>query len=264
MKFSIKLLPLLFCLSTFSATPFFFGQQVASSGGGWTPTTPSNTLLWWIDASDSSTTFQNSGLSTPATANNDPVGGLKDKSSNAKNATQATSGFRPLLKTADKNGKNTLLFDGVDDYLQSATWTVSAQPWTVFIVFQYLDNTGRPIFSGVSKRNLLGAGLTTFRIYADTGADFANTTVNEDANWHIAKIVFNGASSTFAFDGAADTTFAASPGTGGSEGVTMGAYETLNLWGNVKIAEMFIYASTVSSGDSTSAFSYLNTKWAVY
>ncbi len=237
---------------------------VAGGGGGsWVPTDTAN-LLWWVDANDTATTYQDAALSTPASANNAPVGGLKDKSGNLKHATQSTSGNRPLLKTSDKNSKSTLLFDGTDDALISATWSVSSQPWTLFVVCQNVGAAPRPILSGVAKRNLLGTGAILFRIYADTGADFADTTVAVDSNWHVVKIVFNGASSKFAFDGAADSTFVANPGTGGSEGVTLGAYETLNLFGNVKIAEMFIYAGTISSGDSTSAFSYLNSKWAVY
>lgn len=69
----------------------------------------------WYDANDLSTLYQNSGGTTPATALNDPLGLVKDKSGNGLDASQATGTARPLLKSA--NGRRFIDFDGVDDQL---------------------------------------------------------------------------------------------------------------------------------------------------
>lgn len=60
--------------------------------------------------------YQDSGLTTPATADGDPVGGWVDQSGNGNHLTQSTGASRPLLKLAVVNGRNALRFDGVDDY----------------------------------------------------------------------------------------------------------------------------------------------------
>lgn len=56
--------------------------------------------------------FQDSAGTTPATANNDPVGRSNDRSANAFNCTQSIAGRRPLYQTSKG-----LLYDGVDDLL---------------------------------------------------------------------------------------------------------------------------------------------------
>ena len=64
--------------------------------------------------------FQDSGLTTPVTAAGQPVGGIVDRSGKGNNALQATAGFRPLLQQ-DSSAQWYLDFDGVDDYLETAS-----------------------------------------------------------------------------------------------------------------------------------------------
>jgi hypothetical protein len=71
----------------------------------------------WYDFSDTSTLFQSgtrASPGTPVTAAGQPVGLVLDKSGNGNDLVQATSTKRPLYQ-AD----GSLLFDGVDDFLQS-------------------------------------------------------------------------------------------------------------------------------------------------
>lgn len=51
----------------------------------------------WLDPSDFSTMFQDTAGTTPVTAVEQPVGLIKDKSGRGNNATQFTSGNRPVL-----------------------------------------------------------------------------------------------------------------------------------------------------------------------
>jgi hypothetical protein len=71
----------------------------------------------WLDPSDLTKQFQLSGGTTAVTADGDPVGYIGDKGASASNFTQATSGKRPLYKT--DGTLSWLLFDGVDDFLES-------------------------------------------------------------------------------------------------------------------------------------------------
>ena len=72
-------------------------------------------LALWLDASDSSTLFQNSDGTVPATATSDPVGYWGDKSGNGRHLTQAISGSRPSLLPTGISSKPALNFDGTDD-----------------------------------------------------------------------------------------------------------------------------------------------------
>lgn len=73
-------------------------------GGGvqaFSPADIANLLLW--ERPDAGC-YQEAALSTPATANNDRVGGQQNQSGATNNATQATAGKRLTLKTAQING----------------------------------------------------------------------------------------------------------------------------------------------------------------
>jgi len=73
----------------------------------------------WYDPSDFSTMFQDAAGTTPVTAVGQAVGRILDKSGRGNHATQTTDTKRPVLQQ-DANGKYYLLFDGIDDALQTA------------------------------------------------------------------------------------------------------------------------------------------------
>ena len=74
----------------------------------------------WYDPSDFSTMFQDAAGTTPVTAVGQPVGRILDKSGRGNHATQATAASRPVLQQ-DGTGRYFLLFDGTDDWLQTAS-----------------------------------------------------------------------------------------------------------------------------------------------
>jgi len=69
----------------------------------------------WLDPSDLSTLFQDAAMTTPVTADGDPVGAILDKSGNDLHPTQSTASSRPIYKT--DGTVHWLEFDGVDDVL---------------------------------------------------------------------------------------------------------------------------------------------------
>ena len=99
-------------MSAFVINPYAFGATAFD------PLTLPN-LHAWLDASDTSTTWQDTAATTAATADNDPVALITDKSGNGNNYSQSNSDRRPLLRS-DANGQNSLSvlsFDGSDDIL---------------------------------------------------------------------------------------------------------------------------------------------------
>lgn len=79
-------------------------------GSAFTPRSISGLALW-LDASDSSTLFQNSDGTVPATATSDPVGYWADKSGNGRHAVQATAGNRGAISATNQGGRKALAFN---------------------------------------------------------------------------------------------------------------------------------------------------------
>ena len=75
----------------------------------------------WYDISDLSTLFQDTAGLIPAVVNQQ-VALVKDKSGNGNHLTQETLGARPYLYQ-DSDNKFYLLFDGVDDYMASPSFS---------------------------------------------------------------------------------------------------------------------------------------------
>lgn len=74
----------------------------------------------WYDPSDLTTLFQDTAGTTPITTAGQGVARINDKSGNGLHLTQATAANAPTYQV-DGNGKPYLLFDGVNDYLSSAS-----------------------------------------------------------------------------------------------------------------------------------------------
>ncbi len=65
--------------------------------------------------------YQDSGGTTPAMADGDPIGLWQDQSGHGNHVTQTTSADRPALKRAIQNGQNVVRFDGTSTWLSQAS-----------------------------------------------------------------------------------------------------------------------------------------------
>lgn len=84
---------------------------------------------WW-DASDLGTLWQDTGATTPVTADGQPVARVNDRSGAGRTVTQGTSDARPAYHS--DGSKHWLLFDGVDDALALASsYTTPDGNWCV-------------------------------------------------------------------------------------------------------------------------------------
>jgi hypothetical protein len=88
---------------------------ISGSGGGSFVPSDLPGLILWTDVSDTDTLFQDSGKTTPVTANDDPVGAWADKSGEGNDVIQATASARPLYKTTYIDS------DGAGDFLSSSS-----------------------------------------------------------------------------------------------------------------------------------------------
>lgn len=145
---------------------FFLGFSVIAQTGPGGVGNSSN-MDTWLDAS------------TILGADNDPITAWADISGNGNNATQATAGFQPILKTGIVNGRPIVRFDGSDDRLDFLS-NINAAAITTFIVysrpsssintilttakhnFYTQNNYGVTIYLSPEKRNLIRHLNNTF------------------------------------------------------------------------------------------------------
>ncbi len=120
-------------LSSISLALTRLGQRL----GRWTPANLFTTGDgFWYDFKPLTLLKQDSAGTTPVTAANDPVGLVLDQSGDARNALQATSTARPLVKSSGSNYY--VQFDKVDDRLLV---TVPPGGWTGTMIHSTVAGT---------------------------------------------------------------------------------------------------------------------------
>lgn len=149
--------------------------------------------------------------------------------------------------------------------MTTASFGTLTQPYRVWIVFKLSDNTSlRAIFDGLtaSDRALFGYDNGNDKLFLFSQAAFGYDANVTDTNWHIAQLVFSGATSTIALDNGAVNTTSASPGTGNFVGMTIGQAYDNTLPAKCKIGEIIVQNSTATS--ASGIWTYLNSRWTVY
>jgi len=213
-------------------------------------------LTLWLDASDSTTLFQNSDGTTPAIADSDPIGYWGDKSRNGSHAIQTVSGNRPLLRTAVKNGKNVLRFTGVSDYLASA---LSINMLHVFIV-EYISVTddyntifGKTAITNQQPDTVLRRHLPAVnRTWGHNNASDWGPSIN----WQV-----NGTTTNLQSDGTWGV-LSCYRDNNVVSGFDISSKQYRRWKGDV--AEILVYDSRITGANLTNINNYLNTKWGVY
>jgi hypothetical protein len=210
----------------------------------------------------------------------------EDKSGNARHFTQATSGSRPARKASQQNGKDTLLFDGTNDFLDGSDFSdADSGGLTVFVV--YKRNATGAVHEILTKGNTNGVGWfvrhansDTLRFDIDGGsgntmARATSATVSAASYAVVGLVASSGAyqSSVFYKNGSALGMASASTAGSGAQQppsttgiVRVGAQEYQGAYyyhASVNVAEIIIYNAALSDTDRAAVESYLMTKWAI-
>lgn len=215
----------------------------------------------WFDFSQLSTLFQDSARTTAVAANNDPVGGVTDKSGNGYHASQSTANAKPLYKTAVQNGRAAILFDGLNDYLSHAL-VVSSNAQTVFAVVSANSQTGtREIYNTQANRVMMLARNATSPNWGTYGSAERPAGTNiQGAGWKILCMQRPSVGSgNFYTDGVLDGTFADS--LGGSQNIGGALGYSRNFGGYV--GEIIAFNSTLADADVAAIHEYLEAKWNI-
>ena len=232
------------------------------------PFTPASIsgLQLWLDASDASTLFQNSNGTTAATADGDPVGYWGDKSGNGRHATQSDGTKKPALKVANQNGKNTTLFDGSNDFLQTASSGLTTIPYTYLIAFRPMatDLVTRRCFCGVNAVGNLdifqGLGPRKWSLYANYPYGVNGGQAIAGTKYLVYALV-NSSSSVLDYNGSVLT---GNAGSGVPNGFYVAGLPAYSEYGNNYYYEILVYNKLLSNTEITNCKNYLNAKWSIY
>ena len=242
-------------------------------------------LQLWLDASDPSMLYQDSSLTTPAAADGDVVGGWKDKSGNARNATQGTTAAKPVLKLAQTNGRNVVRFDGADDFLTLASALSSMTGALAVTVIAAIvpDLTGRVSTNGgagIVRRypgsdaagswyaGVRGDGALAINHHLVGGGNGAGATrltgqTVVTLTPTIATFSWDTSAMTLRKDGATGAQATAGTSTGWGSGDEVGrGFTTGAFFYNRDICELLVYGALTST-ERQSAERYLGTKWGI-
>lgn len=162
--------------------PLAWNVPVLGRRKAFVPTDLSNLGLWF-DADDPATLFQDAAMTTPAVADNDPVGAWLDKSGNSRHGTQPTAGNRPLLDLSVSNGRPAPLFVNASIHhliLSNASGiiTSSDNPFTIFAVFTKTTNNTIDEILSMSRSDL----NTPFWILRTINTGVLSWTMRGDGN----------------------------------------------------------------------------------
>ena len=216
----------------------------------------------WLDASDASTLYSGASLAAADGA----ISEWRDKSGNARHATQATGVSQPLRKTALKNGRDVVRFDGANDFMQNSVPSLGTTACTIIRVAKSTRNDGVEICVGPnSTKNSMGVsrhttGETKGYVYGSV-----QTLSSITSNFSLASLVLTAADVKFYYNGGSAITSAV---TGVSLGVgfTVGALRD-NLFGVCMAgdsAEILVFPTALSDAERLAVENYLNAKWAIY
>lgn len=181
------------------------------------------------------------------------AGTWTDRSGNVRDLVQGTAGNRPTLSAAlaELNGKYGLGFDGTNDYIKAAAFTLN-QPITVLGIGRQRGWTtnDNPLDGNADFSMALFQATASPRMtmYAGSNGPSAATA------WPIGKFSivvpqYNGASSLFYIDGAAIGP--TNVGAANAGGLTLGATGTGTSPANVEWSELIVLRSKVGAYDLT-------------
>lgn len=213
-------------------------------------------------------------------SDNDPVATWWDRSGNGRDATQGTAAARPTYQTNEVNGKPIVRFDGVDDYLATAslagTSFFTANAATIFLVYKQPASSVTVIPFGwethaITNQVTLYGAFSDNNFYFDYGDETGNAgrvSGAQPAGWddayHVVILRRSGTSQRITVDGTnvvdgtvsddLDPTPSSALQVGRDVGSVSSAFD---------LAEMGIYNVAISSSEEAALKNYLAGKYGI-
>jgi peptidoglycan/xylan/chitin deacetylase (PgdA/CDA1 family) len=156
---------------------------------------------------------------------------------------------------------NSITLDGINDYLVTNPGVGINQPTTIFALIKPLTWGGNATLIDGKNTNsgLLRQRTTTPNVAVYAGTAYSNESANLTLNeWHIVRIVFNGANSVLQVDDNAPIT--GNFGATNMNGITLGSTASLTLPASFAYKELLFSRVLVDNDNTTIITNYLKKK----
>ena len=240
-------------------------------------------LELWLDAADASTLFD-ADTGGSLVAADGAVGRWVDKSGKGRNFTQATANNRPLWRSAGRNGRGTVEFDGSNDRLAGdGTQYVRTDTAFTALFVHIVDSTAGSYpalfstktdktenFRFINSNDTGGGGYTDYAI--GSGSNFARTryTTAARGNWRYVLFDFIGSSALTngSFSGRANKAALTRSQAGGFGSDTAASSSVGSESGGANVlkgqmAEIIMFSRVLTNAERDTLENYVTTKWAL-
>jgi hypothetical protein len=215
-------------------------------------------LAWWLDATRG---VLSAGV---ASVDGDPVSQWSDQSLNTRHLAQSTLALKPTFQTAEQNGLPMVQFDGVDDRMTVASFSLGTAATAIILAEM----------TAIADDLLLGGSNApeTYHFYTDAtnvyykaaGTGLAQVAHGASAGQTVQwGYVRDGTSFQFWKNGAklgAVQTLAAN---NAADVTTLGSGDGGAFWAQAYIAEVALYARALTDAEMVGVSNYLKAKWGV-
>lgn len=225
------------------------------ASGAAAPTDYSNLEAWW----DAAALVYADGTEI------DGTNVFTDRSSNARHASQAGAGLKPLCKTGIINGHRVVRFDGVNDYLSFTSINPANLDYTIIFVGTV---TGDGVLLGASGVNIQVrmnlSGGNTINTYFNSATNTSNTFGIASTSVRMSTWRRNGGTSGLRYrDNKTDRTPAQSDGSSFTL-EWMGSYWFGSPYFTGDVGELLVYKNNLSDADVDNLYdNYFKSKWGL-
>jgi hypothetical protein len=224
--------------------------QVRGVGAAWTPAVFGADLTAWYNPNDPANRYQDNALTTPATADGNPLV-LKDKTVSSNHLLSAADVNRATLKLNIANGRAVARFNGAAQYLFNAS-VPRQRPYTLAFAFGPCLTVGGYVS---------GAGLASWNISPINSGQLAisepntfNLAVDSTDRMHTLIIALADGAATAYWDG---TPFAGDAGSVSVDGLWIGSRVNGNGPTQVDFGEILVVRRLITAPEAASLAAYL-------
>lgn len=226
-------------------------------------------LALWTEDRPAATLFQDSGLTTPVSADGDPLGGWKDQSGTANHLLQSTSGARPTYVSPGIQGGRAAArapFDAGHSlterfYTLPGGFQINAQACSIFFVLQAVSCLAQNVLACPGSTNNFVFQLESGNPYLLTGTPRRGAQ-RVPSNACLVGLTSTGSAVTFYVDGVASAQGAATSGTL-TAGMLLKYFGASGYQFAGEASAVFIGTSAWADADVQKLFAYCKTRFGI-
>lgn len=214
----------------------------------------------WFDFSDTSTLYQDTGGTTPITADGQSLSRANDKSGNGYHAV-ADAGFTPTYEESEQNGRSVMQGPS----LHADGWTELPQPYTILLASQSPNTGGGSIKPTVFGNVGSGNPRVQFQQRFNIGVQFrSNNALNMSIGnniWNAYTFVVNSPNTEVYIGQTLDVS--GDSGSGNLHNILLNDSFDANDSNNGQIGEVLVYNRALTTKERKDLINYLKNKWGV-